>query len=257
MNQTRAYLYFLPHTWGRWGLPSEICKPGRELSHFTESGSHVGHRNASRSLHVLGASAGVATDVDFPVDGCRSVQRVRLNAPTHLEGGPMADVEFSHHSPCPPQRIRQLLLNEAFLEEFVHRQNPQESAIHVDQDAKISISRWVNVFGDDVHGIVKALVGNRADIELTVDANVPGRLDVRAKASRTGTMSAALEIVSEKSGSWVSIVGSMHVSGFLGEVAAGQARDLVIKPILTEDLFPLLDEWCDGQRSTISDSPGS
>jgi hypothetical protein len=157
----------------------------------------------------------------------------------------MTDVRFHHRSPCPPTRIRGLLLDERFLEAFVKRQHPNEHSIEVDRDARVATIRWRNEFGHDVPGLVQSLVGHKVAIELRINANEPGRLDLDATAKRNGQLRAVLDIAEEDPGSAVTISGSVTVSGFMGGLAAGQASGQVIEPIMNEDLFPLLDEWCD------------
>lgn len=107
--------------------------------------------------------------------------------------------------------------------------------------------RWVIRLPDDVPGIVKRMVGNPLALEIRVAVEPAAeRLDLDAVGRRRGEVRSELAVKPNGTGALIQLRRSMGVSGIGGSQAASTARDQVIKPVLGEEFFPLLDRWCRG-----------
>ena len=69
------------------------------------------------------------------------------------------------------------------------------------------------------------------------------RFDLDAIGKRRGELRSAMTIKQGSTGCLIQLRGSVGVSGLGGSQAASTARDQVIKPVLREDFFPMLEEW--------------
>lgn len=153
----------------------------------------------------------------------------------------MAEINLTGQVQCSPERVRALLLHEGFLSEFVRKQDPIEQRVVVDEHSRSATLTWVNDFRAEP--LLKRAVGSKADFEMRVSVSDEVRLDLDARARSHGMLRSTMIIESGGRGSVITVVGTVTVSGVLGSMFAGQARDLVVKPTLEEELFPLLDQW--------------
>lgn len=157
----------------------------------------------------------------------------------------MVALELDTLLPCPPERVRALLVDSAFLEAFVHEQHPTEHRIDVDSAGRTGTAAWTVSLPADVPGIVKQIVGSRLSLTLTVDVSAEGHLHLDAVGKKSGQVRTALTLEPAAGGTRLLIKGVVDVSaGLLSGQAAKLARDQVVKPVLHEDLFRLLRDWC-------------
>ena len=159
----------------------------------------------------------------------------------------MASIDVSTHVSCPPRRVRALLLDRRFLQSFVDEQHPTSCDIAIDSKEQFSEATWDVVLPSDVPSIVKKLVGGEFTLRLWIHLKGEGRLEVDAAAKGSGRLRAALTLQEQDEGTFVRVQGTVEVNaGLVSGQAANLARDQVIKPVLNEDLFRLLQEWCSG-----------
>lgn len=157
----------------------------------------------------------------------------------------MASIDVSTQWPCPPSRVQALLLNEDFLGAFVDEQDPTRRDITTNATAQTSQATWTVALPADVPGIVKKLVGGEVTLDLRIHAKDQGSLNIDARGKQTGKVLATLTMQERSQGTYLRIHGDVGVkAGLFSGQAASLARDQVIKPILQEDLFRLLGEWC-------------
>lgn len=171
----------------------------------------------------------------------------------------MTGVAFSYGVACGPDRVRELMLDEAFLHAFVAKQHATEKKITVDRDREVSTLSWSIRLDGELPGIVTRFVGHTADLHLAFDL-CNSKLEMTAKAKRLGTLTCDFTVegaedgvtsgvagvggVNLGSGSVLHIEGRVSVSGPFGGMAETTVRDQVIEPVFREDLVPLLSEWC-------------
>ncbi len=157
----------------------------------------------------------------------------------------MASIDVSTQLPCLPSRVQALLLNEDFLGAFMDEQHPTRRDITTDASAQTSQATWTVGLPADVPGIVKKLVGSEVTLDLWIHAKDQGSFNIDARGKQTGEVLATLTMQERNQGTYLRIHGDVGVkAGLLSSQAARLARDQVIKPILQEDLFRLLGEWC-------------
>ena len=148
---------------------------------------------------------------------------------------------------CAPQRVRELLLTESFLDAFVAEQHPVQHAVRVDSPRQRSECDWTIDLEGDLPSLVARFVGRRADIRLVFDLR-DHRILLDAKAKRDGHLSCSMHVVPAGAGrAEIVIDGSLHVSGAFGGMAEGTVKDQVIVPVLKEDLVRLLEQWSSGR----------
>lgn len=183
----------------------------------------------------------------------------------------MTSVSFAYEVKCGPQRVRQLLLDEAFLHAFVDEQHAIQKTVTVDHDRQASTLSWSIRLDGELPGIVTMFVGRTADLHLVFDLGA-GKLEMIAKAKRKGTLKCDLRIEpndgptsvgggdSEPSaspgGGVLRIDGRLSVSGAFGGQAESTVRDQVIKPVFREDLVRMLNEWCTPRTGQSADAAG-
>ncbi len=157
----------------------------------------------------------------------------------------MSGFSFDWQAPCSPAAVRAALLDPQFYEAFAKEQEAESHEVETSPAAGKARLRWVIRLPDDVPGIVKRMVGNPLTLEIRVAVEPAApRLDLDASGRRRGEVRANLAVQADGAGALVRLRSSMGVSGIGGSQAASTARDQVIKPVLREDFFPLLDTWC-------------
>lgn len=138
-----------------------------------------------------------------------------------------------------------ILHEQDFLAAFVKMQHPTESRILTNNPPHQSTAHWTVDLPSDVPGLVKKLVGNAFSLELWIQTSPKGQLRLNASGKAKGFLDANLLVQPNGKGTAVDITGKVTVSaGVLGGPAAKMARDEVIRPVLVEDFFPLLNDWC-------------
>jgi hypothetical protein len=173
----------------------------------------------------------------------------------------MTGVTFAYEVDCTPERVKELLLNEAFLLAFADKQRATETTVSVDRDRQASTLSWTIRLDGDLPGIVTRFVGRTARLHLVFNLG-DSKLDMTAKANRRGTLACDFRVeapgpttadstadsadrgTDRQQGSVLHLDGRLSVSGFLGSLAETTVRDEVIKPVFEKDLVPLLKEWC-------------
>lgn len=167
------------------------------------------------------------------------------------EENTVASISLTCPIACPPHRVRQLLLDEAFLAAFVDEQEPVHRSIAVDRGVSQSDLKWTISLDGDLPELVTTFVGRRADLQLVFDLRVD-QVRMTARAKRTGTLQCAFRIVPVgAAASMFHLDGEVKVGGMLGGLAEGTLRDQVIEPVFREDLVRLLQQWC------ADDAPGA
>ena len=185
----------------------------------------------------------------------------------------MTGVTFAYEVDCTPDRVKELLLNEAFLLAFADKQHATETTVSVDRDRQASTLSWTIRLDGDLPGLVTRFVGRTARLRLVFNVG-DSKLDMTAKANRSGTLACDFRVEAAgpttadsaddvadhgtdgPQGSVLHLDGRLSVSGFLGSLAETTVRDEVIKPVFEEDLVPLLKEWCaqSPDESGVADS---
>jgi hypothetical protein len=157
----------------------------------------------------------------------------------------MADFEVETHVDGAPEAVKRLLSDPLFLKAFVDKQQAAAGpAADITVDDDHSSATWEVTLPGDVPDIAKRLVGRTLKLHMDIKTGNEGRVDVDAKGKFAGRMRGTLGLVPVDVGTDVKIAGSVHVSaGPLSSLAAKLARDLVLKPVLEDDLFGLLRDW--------------
>lgn len=160
----------------------------------------------------------------------------------------MGGFSFDWQTPCTPEEVRRALVDPGLYVAFAEKQKAESQEVEVEPEAGTARLRWVVRMPPDVPAIVRRLVGDPLTLEIRVAIDpAEQRLDLDAIGRRRGQVRSDLAIEPDGSGSRLSLRGSMGVSGIGGSQAASTARDEVVKPILRENFFPLLDSWCSTQ----------
>ena len=157
----------------------------------------------------------------------------------------MAGFEFDWESALDTETVLCGLQSRAVYEAFVKEQEAESYEIDIDAAAGTAEARWVVELPSDVPGIVKRLVGNPLRLKVHIETNAGGqrRFDLDAVGKRRGELRSAMTIEPQSLGCLIHLRGSVGVSGLGGSQAASTARDQVIKPVLREDFFPMLEKW--------------
>lgn len=157
----------------------------------------------------------------------------------------MAHIEVEVYVDCPPQKVRELLLDARFLDAFVEGQLPTERHVEVKADEGQSAAKWTVKLPADVPGLVRRFVGEKFVLDLRIDVGAKSRLHLDAAGKKIGTMGASLDLEPHGPGTNVKLHGEVKVAaGLLSGQAENLARDQVLKPVIREDLLGLLQTWC-------------
>ncbi len=160
----------------------------------------------------------------------------------------MASVSLAYPVECSRERVKELLLDEAFLDAFVKEQHPTQKMITIDRAGEKSVMSWTIYLEGDLPSLVTRFVGRSADLHLIFDLR-ESKMDMTATAKRRGTLTCAFSIdVDESSRSTLRFEGHVSVSGPFGGLAENTVRDQIIAPVLREDLVRLLQDWCADER---------
>lgn len=165
----------------------------------------------------------------------------------------MTEIDVVAFVDCEPDRIREILLDRGFLEAFVQLQHPAGTPeITIDHEGRSSHARWTLSLRDveDLHPLVRQLVGNSLEIDLRINV-APGAIDIDAAGRRTATLRSSLGLAPrEGGGTDLTVQGDVTVNVPFSSRAERMARDQVLKPILENDLFPLIRKWKDRPAAT-------
>ena len=173
----------------------------------------------------------------------------------------MSEVSFTRDIVCGRDRIRELLLNDEFLTQFVKLRDPVDYDITVNVDESTSSMSWV-VLTEGMPGIARRFVGETIPIRLVItsqgvtpDQDGSVNLDLEGKVKGRLRTSLSLQTVDQHLADTavaacehtaMAVCGTFNINaGLLSRKASDMARDHLIVPLLVE-LADLLQEWCDG-----------
>ncbi len=156
------------------------------------------------------------------------------------------NMRIEHLAGQPVETVRARLLDPAILTRFAERQHPQPGsvAVAVNSEAGTSQVSWTTHLSDDLEmpGIVQRLVGSKLFVDIRMRPDTAGTITVKVKARADASMKADLLLHAEDEKTRLIVDGpvSVHVP-IVGGQLEHQAIDHFLKPILEEDLFPLLN----------------
>ncbi len=142
----------------------------------------------------------------------------------------MTSVALEYQVNCPPERVKALMLDETFLHAFLDEQHPTTKTLVIDRDRQTSALSWTIRLDGDLPPLITRFVGRTADLRLAFDLR-DSRVDMTAKAKRTGTLACDFRIDSDGvAGTALRVDGRLSVSGAFGGMAETTVRDQVIEP---------------------------
>jgi hypothetical protein len=163
----------------------------------------------------------------------------------------MSEVSFTRDIACGRNSIREQLLDQEFLTQFVKRRDPVEYDVSVNAAESTSTISWLISTGK-MPGIARRLVGDTIPIRLVITSpgatpGQDGSVSLALEGKIKGELVASLSVQSidqHLANTAMAIQGQFNVrAGLLSGKASDMARDHLIVPLFG-DLADLLQEWC-------------
>jgi hypothetical protein len=163
----------------------------------------------------------------------------------------MSEVSFAREIAGGRESIREQLLDQEFLTQFVKRQDPVEYDVSVNVEESTSTISWLISTGK-MPGIARRLVGDTIPIRLVITSpgvtpGQDGSVSLALEGKIKGELQASLSVQSidrHLPSTAMAIRGQFNIrAGLLSGKASDMARDHLIFPLFG-DLADLLQEWC-------------